>query len=102
MYANVRELFANFVGRMRIIEKKIWPKFFEAVKARHKRVEIRLADFKIAEGDTLVLREWDPKANRYTGRSLRRKVGRVHRVDMTRFHSLTELKKHGLYAIELR
>lgn len=44
-----------------IIRKKIWPEFFEAVKSGKKRFEVRLADFKIKEGDKLVLEEWDQK-----------------------------------------
>ena len=86
---------------MRVIEKKIWPEFFRQVKARRKNVEIRLADFRLKQGDTLLLREWDPKRKRYTGRSLRRRVRAVHRIDMTKFHSTATLKKYGLYAIEL-
>ena len=86
---------------MRTVEKKIWPKFFRAVKARRKNVEIRLADFQIVKGARLVLREWEPKRKKYTGRSVRRKVKAVHLVDMTKFHTIAELKKHGLYVIEL-
>ena len=71
------------------------------MKARQKNVELRLADFRIAKGDVLLLREWDPQRGKYTGRSLRRGVRRVHRVDMTEFHSISKLKKLGIYAIEL-
>lgn len=58
---------------MAIIEKKIWPRYFELVESGKKRCEVRLADFRIKEGDTLILREWDPKKKEYTGRKIKRK-----------------------------
>ncbi|MBI2055669.1 MAG: DUF3850 domain-containing protein [Candidatus Sungbacteria bacterium] len=87
---------------MRTVEKKIWPEFFERVKARKKNVEFRLADFPIAAGDTLRLREWDPKRKAYTGRTLARTVKAVHKVQMFNFHPVADIKKYGVYAIELR
>ncbi|KKS37340.1 MAG: hypothetical protein A3G49_01635 [Candidatus Sungbacteria bacterium RIFCSPLOWO2_12_FULL_41_11] len=85
---------------MKIIEKKTWPEFFRKVKDGKKNVEIRLADFKIKKDDILVLREWNPKKRSYTGWIVKRRVGAVHKVNMFKFHSLSELKKYGLYAIE--
>ena len=41
----------------RVIRKKIWPKYFGLVKSRKKNFEIRLADFRIKEGDVLILEE---------------------------------------------
>ncbi len=49
---------------MAIINKKIWPKYFELVKS-NKKIKLRLADFNIKEGDILVLEEWDPRKKRY-------------------------------------
>lgn len=46
---------------MAIINKKIWPEYFDAVASGNKKFELRLNDFDIKEGDTLVLEEWDPK-----------------------------------------
>ena len=37
------------------IHKKIWPEYFEAVLSGKKKYELRLDDFEIKEGDTLVL-----------------------------------------------
>ena len=56
------------------IRKKIWPEYFELVKAGKKRFELRLADFDIKEGDVLVLEEWNPKTKEYTGRKIEKKV----------------------------
>ncbi|MCD6279632.1 DUF3850 domain-containing protein [Candidatus Micrarchaeota archaeon] len=46
---------------MTVIEKKIWPKYFELIQQGKKTFEIRLADFEIKEGDVLLLKEWDPE-----------------------------------------
>jgi ASC-1-like (ASCH) protein len=56
------------------IKKKVWIEYFEAIKAGKKKFELRLNDFEVSEGDILVLEEWDPKKQEYTGRSVERKV----------------------------
>lgn len=66
-------------SEMKKIKKKIWPEYFEAVKSGKKTYELRLNDFKVNEGDTLVLEEWDPKKKEYTGRSLEKKVLSVNK-----------------------
>lgn len=82
------------------IHKKIWPKWFRLVKARKKNCELRLADFKIKEGDWLILEEWDPKKKEYTGRSLKKKVKRVTKINLFDFYKVKDLKKFGCYLIE--
>jgi ASC-1-like (ASCH) protein len=42
---------------MAIIRKKIWPEYFKLVTSGKKRFELRVADFDIKEGDTLILKE---------------------------------------------
>lgn len=59
---------------MATIKKKIWPEYFEAVLSGKKKCELRLNDFEINEGDTLILEEWNPKTKEYTGRSIEKKV----------------------------
>lgn len=44
---------------MKKIEKKVWPEYFQAISDDKKTFEIRLNDFEVAEGDTLVLDEVD-------------------------------------------
>ncbi|QQG45029.1 MAG: DUF3850 domain-containing protein [Candidatus Sungiibacteriota bacterium] len=87
---------------MRTITKKTWPEYFKKVRARKKNVELRLADFKISKGDILLLQEWDPKKKIFTGRSVKRRVAAVHKVNMAKFHSQKKLTKYGLYAIEMK
>jgi len=86
---------------MAIIKKKIWPEYFELVKSGKKRVELRVADFDLKEGDTLILEEWDPKVGEYTGRKIEKRVGYVLRYPLDKFGQEDLIKRHGLYAIQL-
>ena len=54
------------------IEKKVWPKYFQAILNGRKNFDLRLADFDIKEGDILVLREWDPGEKIYIGREIKK------------------------------
>jgi len=56
------------------IEKKILPEYFELVLSGKKTYDFRLADFDIAEGDTLVLKEWDGQQKIFTGREIEKQV----------------------------
>jgi len=82
------------------IEKKIWPKYFELMKSGQKRFELRLADFKIKNGDILVLREWNPKKKEYTGRKIKKKVNYVLKFKLNDFGQKKEIEKRGLYVIQ--
>jgi hypothetical protein len=53
---------------MKIHELKSWPQFFEKVVSGEKTFEVRLDDRNFKVGDFLYLREYDPKALRYSGR----------------------------------
>ena len=85
---------------MVVIKKKIWPKYFELVKSGKKKFELRLADFKIKKGDTLVLREWNPKRKEYTGREIKKKVNYVLKFRLNDFGQKKEIEKKGLYVIQ--
>ena len=86
---------------MAIIHKKIWPDYFNAIQDGSKKFEIRLADSDIREGDTLMLEEFDPKKKEYTGRNMQKKCARVHKMDLTKFWTVEQIKKNGIYVIEL-
>lgn len=66
---------------MKTIEKKIWPEFFNDVLFNNKRFEIRKDEDDIQIGDFMVLKEWDPKAQEYTGRQMGCTVLYVFRAD---------------------
>jgi len=85
---------------MAVIRKKTWPKFFELVKKGKKNFDLRIADFKIREGDTLILEEYDPKKKKYTGRKIHKKVKYVLKVKLNDFGQEKEIIKRGLYVIQ--
>ncbi len=59
---------------MATITKKINPEFFGAVLSGKKKYELRLNDEEVQEGDTLVLKEWSPDTQEYTGREVTKTV----------------------------
>jgi len=84
---------------MRKIEKKVWPKYFQAIVEGRKNFEVRLADFDCKEGDILVLREWDPNKKEYTGRVIEKEVTYVARTKDFNFWSKGEVEKYGYQII---
>jgi len=88
---------------MKKIEKKVWPKYFQAILDGKKNYELRLADWECAEGDVLVLKEWDPKTKDYTGRELEKEVSYVAKFKIDDlFWSKEEIEKHGIQIISLK
>lgn len=90
---------------MQTIEKKVWPEYFQQILDGKKTFELRLHDFGIREGDTLVLREWDSVIKDYTGRKLSRTVGYVGAWkvdDLTKFWPREDIDKHGIQIISLK
>jgi len=85
---------------MAIVKKKIWQKYFGLLKSGKKRFELRLADFDIREGDTLVLEEWDPKKKEYTGRKIEKKVNYVLKFNLNDFGQKEDIEEKGLYVIQ--
>lgn len=57
-------------GTMTLHELKIWPEYFQAVSNNEKTFEIRKYDRDYRVGDVLVLREYDPTKQQYTGESV--------------------------------
>lgn len=58
-------------------ELKIWPTPFAQVLAGKKVHEVRVFDRDYCEGDHVILREYNPQSESYTGRSVRALVGYV-------------------------
>lgn len=83
------------------IKKKIWLEYFEKVASGKKKFELRLADFKIKEGDILILEEWDPRKKEYTGRKIETTATYVLKTKDCPFWSDEEIKKYGLQVIQL-
>lgn len=86
-----------------IVEKKAWPELFEKVLRGEKNADLRIADFEIKAGDTLVLKEFDPETKAFTGRKVERKVSAVTRLDrLFEMYSEKDLKQKGLLLIEMK
>ena len=86
---------------MAIIKKKIWPEYFELVSSGKKKFELRVADFEVGEGDTLLLEEWDPKTNQYTGRKIEKKISFVLKFNLNDFGQEEVIKEKGLVVIQI-
>ncbi|TAK03627.1 DUF3850 domain-containing protein [Patescibacteria group bacterium] len=85
---------------MAVVRKKILPKFFEAVLSGKKNYELRLNDFDISEGDTLILEEINEKTRERTGRTIEKVVTRVGRFKIDElFWPREEILEKGLQII---
>ena len=84
------------------IIKKTWPEFFEQILKGEKKFELRLADFEVKEGDILVLKEYNPKKKEFTGRKIKKIVGKVVFVNPAKMYSLDEIEANGFNIIELK
>jgi hypothetical protein len=87
------------------IEKKVWPEFFNELSRGAKTFELRLNDFDVNEGDTLVLKEWSPVTKTYTGRVLSKRVGYVGKwkiSELARFWPKAEIENKGIQIISLK
>lgn len=90
---------------MKKIEKKTWPELFEKVLIGEKTFDLRINDFEIENGDVLILREWDPKTKKYTGREIEKKAGFVGKWkidELTKFWSREDIEEKGLQVISLK
>jgi hypothetical protein len=84
------------------ITKKVWPGDFKKIMGKKSYMEMRLADFKLNEGDTLSLREWDPETEKFTGRELKFHVNDVKKIKLTKYYDIKDVEKHGIYIMELK
>ncbi len=84
------------------IEKKIRPEFFDKIANGEKNFELRLADWECKPGDILVLHEWDPVKNDYTGRVLEKEVTYVLKTKDIKFFTPEEVEKYGWQIISFK
>lgn len=85
---------------MTFIRKKVWPYYFQLMIDGKKNTDLRLADFEIEVGDTIIFQEYDPNSKGYTGREYPRIVVNVNHVNLDKFHTLDEIKEFGHFIIE--
>ncbi len=90
---------------MAIVTKKISPEWFELILAGKKTYELRLNDFEINPGDTLLLEEWtDDNPRVKTGRTLEKIVtyiGRFKPQEIT-WASQADVMNKGLQIISFK
>jgi len=87
---------------MAIVKKKIPPEYFELISSGKKRFELRLNDFDIREGDTLVLEEYDPETKEYSGRKIEKAVDYVLNFDLDLFKQKEKIIEKGLLLIQFK
>lgn len=62
---------------------KCWPRFFEEIRRGRKKHDLRRSDDRtFLVGDTIILREFDPQLESFTGRSIRVEVTYVTSADL--------------------
>ena len=84
------------------ITKKVYAQYFDKILKGEKTYEVRLADFNVAPGDTLLLLEID-EARKFTGRELRVEVTYAFNTkSMEAWHPKEEIEKYGLCVMSIR
>ena len=81
------------------IEKKVWPEYFQKILDGDKTFEVRLADFECNPDDVLILKEWNPVINKYTGREIEKIVTYVGKTKDFKFWTSEEIEKYGYQII---
>ena len=77
------------------VEKKICQKYFEEVLSGKKNFELRLADWKINDGDILILREWNTDKKDYTGRQIEKEISYILKTKDFDLFSKEEVDEYG-------
>ena len=85
---------------MATIHKKVWREYFEKIISGKKKLELRLADFEVNEGDILVLEEWDKDKKEYTGRKVEVIATYILKTKGQTFWPPEEVEKYGFQIIQ--
>jgi hypothetical protein len=85
---------------MSTIRKKVWSEYFEKIVSGKKKLELRLADFEVNEGDTLILDEWDKDKKEYTGRSVTVTATYILKTKGQTFWPQEDVDKYGFQVIQ--
>ncbi len=78
-----------------IHEKKIYSESFQRILEWSKKYELRLADWECSVWDTLVLQEWDPVTQKYTGRVIEKEVTHVRKTKDITLWPAEDIEKYG-------
>ena len=85
---------------MTTIHKKVWREYFEEIMSGKKKFELHLTDFKVNEGDILILEEWDKDKKEYTGRKVEVIANYILKTKGLTFWSPEDVEKHGFQIIQ--
>lgn len=83
-------------------EKKTWPDLFQKIFEGKKTFDLRLADWDCQEGDTLVLKEWNPETKKYTGRVLEKEITFIIKTKDLALWPKEEVEKYGYQVIAFK
>jgi ASC-1-like (ASCH) protein len=83
-------------------EKKIMPEYFQKILDGKKTYELRLADWECNEGDILILQEWNPDTQQFTGRTLEKIVTYVGKTKNMTFWPKEDVEKYGYQIISFK
>jgi len=88
------------------IEKKAWPENFKKIWTGERTFDLRLADFDCKPYDMLVLREYDPEQQKYSGRKVEKRVTSVLHIksmaDLEKWWKKEDIAKHGIYILAFK
>ncbi len=87
---------------MATIKKKVLPEYFELILSGEKKLELRLADFEINKGDTLILEEWNKDKGEYTGRRVEVVANYILKTKNVSFWTPEEIEKYGFQIIQFK
>ena len=85
---------------MNVIRKKVWPEYFEKILSGKKKIELRLADFEVNEGDTLILEEWNKEKKEHTGRKIEVVATYILKTKGQTFWPPEDIEKYGFQIIQ--
>ena len=88
---------------MAIIRNKCWPEWYGKFISGERTFELRLADFDLKDGDTIMMQEYDPETKTYTGREASFLCKRVEKSAQNplQFYNIDDVKRHGFWIINL-
>lgn len=84
------------------IEKKILTEYYDLIESGKKTYDFRLGDFAIAEGDTLVLKEWNREEQQFTGRKIEKQVTYVGKTLGDTTWSQEDVDEYGYQIISFK
>ncbi|MDO8503565.1 MAG: DUF3850 domain-containing protein [bacterium] len=88
---------------MAIIKKKCWPEWFDKFCSGERTFELRLADFDLKDGDTIIMEEYNPGTKQYTGRQASFLCPKVERSakNPLQFYKVEDVGKYGFWIIKM-